>query len=285
MISLAFFFAISIVVAIVFVLWPIRLDKTKVFSTCLDTRSLKNKLIAQEVNLGWIEAQNQNALFADQSISSNLSGAGYDKAQIAKNNFFNGNKLPYLLVAFLPILSVYFYSQWGSYSALNASRIHQHQQLELENILKQYPTAEALIQQMEMIMQNQPNSAKGWFLLGRLYMGHGDYGKAVKAFSKANKLNPNEMNIQQQLAEAYFYHDKQSLNSTAKKLLLDVLAKEPQNLLSHHLLALDAYHKGQYQNAIRLWEEILPTVPAQSSTANMLLQLIAKAQKHQEKQK
>jgi cytochrome c-type biogenesis protein CcmH len=133
---------------------------------------------------------------------------------------------------------------------------------------------EHVIERLKQQLEKNPKSAKGWFLLGKLYMAQQQYTNAVDVFSKANNLKPNDPEIMLDYAQVLFI-----LQKTKQSALLarQVLAQDPQNPRAINLLASDAFREGQYQEAIQQWEKLRSYYPFDSEDAKALESAIERA--------
>ena len=181
-----------------------------------------------------------------------------------------------LLLVALPVLALGLYLHWGSSEQLSLYYQQQHNKQAVDKTLQQLGSPQQVIEQLEMQLQAHPD-AKGWYLLGRLYMSQSLFPQAVEAFAKANQLKPNDTQTLLQYAEAQFLA-QHNLSTQAKALIEKVLAQQPDNAEAANILAIAAYQQGDYQQAIDRWEHLLTRFPAESDDGKKLLEAIARAQ-------
>jgi cytochrome c-type biogenesis protein CcmH/NrfG len=127
-------------------------------------------------------------------------------------------------------------------------------------------------------LSERPDSAQGWYLLGRLYISQAEFTKAVLAFRKANQLTPQQPPIMMAYAESLFLTHGKRLTPLASQLLHQILLKTPNNLEVLNLLAVDAYNKQQFLAAVNYWEQLVYFLDPASKDAKVILQAIATAQ-------
>lgn len=181
------------------------------------------------------------------------------------------------LLLILPTLAIVFYFWWGSSSSLSALYTAQKQAIAAQKFRNAMGTPQQVIEVLKKHLDQDPYSAEGWYLLGRLYLSQQQFDKAVAAFASANDLQPNKPTILFQYAQA-LYFKQQSLKGKPTELLLEVLRLDPKNDLAINLLAVAAFQIGNFQQAIDYWERLLPKYAPQSPDGQALLQAIAKAQ-------
>ena len=131
---------------------------------------------------------------------------------------------------------------------------------------------------MQQHLVNQPDSAQGWYLLGRLYASQQKFQDAANSFAKANALNPHQPDILFNEAEALFALQKPALRPKTLALLIQLHQLAPQRDDATNLLAVVLYQDAQYARAIALWEKLSERYPANTSDGKALLQAIAMAQ-------
>jgi len=172
----------------------------------------------------------------------------------------------YWLVCYTPALHDYLYIQ-----------NHPKQIAQLAAELK---TPHDAILRIQAKLAVKPHDPKGWYLLGRLYVSNGEFIKAEAAFAKANHYRPHQVDILLNYVEAMFYAHHQRLNAKAQGLLQELLALSPHHPVALNFLALDAYQRKHYSEAIHYWEALLPQLQLNSAAAESVLGAIKTARGH-----
>tara|TARA_R110000868_G_scaffold144960_5_gene364566 strand:- start:2242 stop:3093 length:852 start_codon:yes stop_codon:yes gene_type:complete len=178
------------------------------------------------------------------------------------------------LCVLIPIIALVFYFSFGSSSELPTYFHAQQQQQQATQMLKQLKTPQAIIAKMQQAIQQHPNDAKGWYLLGRLYFDSNDMKQAEAAFAKANQLKSDQPDIMLMYAQALYVTQGQKLTTQSRALLSKVIAKQPGNQGVINLMAMDAYQQGHYQQAIDYWQQLLAETSADTPNGKALLQAI-----------
>ncbi len=198
-------------------------------------------------------------------------------------------KFNYLLALFIAliisIVSLLLYMKWGDVNGLNQYYAQQKNEKATKVLLAKLKTPQDVINKLKQRLAEDPDSARGWYLLGRLYFTMGQFHQAVTAFQRAYQLQPSDQNTMMQLAEALYFEQGKSLKGQAQQLLDAVLASHPNNQAAINLVAINAYNLGHYKKAIVNWEQLLNEINPQSADGKVLLDAIAKAQKKLENQK
>ncbi|MGB6976955.1 MAG: c-type cytochrome biogenesis protein CcmI [Gammaproteobacteria bacterium] len=183
-----------------------------------------------------------------------------------------------LLITF-PLIAGLWYWQSGDSRGVAQWRIVQQQAALVKAEIAQLGSPEQIAAALRTHLQQDPQSAKGWYLLGSLYIALQHYPQAVAALERANQLQPNDPAILVKYAEALFFSHN-TLNTQAQSLLNRALQITPPNVNALNLLATGAYQAGNYATAIHYWEQLLQQFPADSSDGKALLAMIAEAQKN-----
>jgi len=136
---------------------------------------------------------------------------------------------------------------------------------------------QGVVAKLKQRLQSQPNDAKGWYYLGRIYFSQNNFSAAASAFNRANQLQPDDESLLVQLAESSYLSHDTKLQQEAKTELQKALKLNPQDPAALNLSALMLYHENKYQAAINIWQNLLAIAPEGSDTANALQAAIAQA--------
>lgn len=189
-----------------------------------------------------------------------------------------------LIIVALPIVALLFYLQLGSSSNLSKFYLAQNQAKAAAKMRASLGSPEQILAALKQHLAQDPNSARGWFLLGRLYASLNQLNDAEQAFAHAYQLSPQDTDVMFQYAQT-LYLLNHNLDGTANQLLTKILQQDPHYVLAINLRAVAAFQAEQYQQAIVYWEQLLPEYPANSADGQALLDMIGKAQTALAKQK
>jgi cytochrome c-type biogenesis protein CcmH/NrfG len=115
-----------------------------------------------------------------------------------------------------------------------------------------------------------------WILEGQLALAHQDYPEAKRAYGEAYKYAPYDADIAVSYAQAWYLAEGQ-VNPDLDKFLQELEEKYPEQTGLQNLLAVIAYNKQDYKQAIRYWQQLLPQYAADSVEAQVLDQAIKDA--------
>lgn len=188
----------------------------------------------------------------------------------------------FLLFVF-PVLALILYHYSGSSRQLEDYTKLQNQAQAVIRFKQQYNTPVQLIALLTEHLQQDPHSARGWYLLGKLYLNQQQFTEASDAFAKAYALEPNNPEVLFQYAQT-LYLVQHSLRGKPNLLLQQLLKIRPQDPLAINLLAVGAFQDGRYQQAIDYWQQLLLHVPLESTDGQALVKAIATAQQAMQKQ-
>lgn len=182
------------------------------------------------------------------------------------------------LASVLFSLSGIAYWHWGSWQALLQHHQQSVQQKRIRDVLASVKGPQEIVDRLTQHLKQHPNSAKGWFLLGRLYASQNQWQPAEAAFFKAHQLKPDDEQITVNYVQSRLVENQQKFDEKSRVLLTSVLEKNPNQPDALALLAMDDYANKRYQQAIHRWERLLKLAPAGSEEAQAIRKAIAKAQ-------
>lgn len=193
--------------------------------------------------------------------------------QHTRPSFLNAWRLLVSLLLIGVPLGIYEQTRWPAWKAWQQQRAAQ--------AIDVHPLGDVqtVISRMQMILAQHPQSAQGWFLLGRLYESQGQVEKALAAFKKAYTLEGTKMDYLMAYAEAFSAAHRGLLDAALRVLLTQAQqAPDAFALVRLHLLALDAYTRRDFKTAIQKWEQSVALTSPQSPERDIILRWLGKAQ-------
>jgi len=183
------------------------------------------------------------------------------------------------LLIFLPLFALSFYWLWGAAPQIEAWAAQQQQIVHAQELMAQFKSPKEVIEALKTRLKADPQSAKGWYLLGKLYLDQQNYAEASQAFARANELHPNKPEVMVALAQTLFFENNRLLDPKSTALLNEVLTLDPKNKDALNLLAIGAYNAGDYPTATRYWQELLPLLTEGSEEQNLVIEMLSQVKK------
>ncbi len=170
------------------------------------------------------------------------------------------------------------YWRWGAWFDLKNHLYQQAKQQQIQDMLQSVRSPQELVDKLKARLQQQPDSARGWYLLGRLYASQDQWPAAHDAYGKAYQLKADEPTTVN-YAQSLWQINHQQFNDEIRALLHTALQKNAHQPDALAMLAMDAFIGHAYQQAIDYWQQLLKIAPPQSEEAHAIRKAIARAQR------
>lgn len=168
-----------------------------------------------------------------------------------------GKALPLLAALAVPLLGAGLYWHWGAIGDVEQTRELARQPAQ------QAQSIEELTANLEARVKAEPDSAQGWYFLGRTYMAQQRVQDASKAFERAVSLAGREPELLGQWAQALYFAGDKRWTAQIQGLTDEALKADPQELTSLGLLGIAAFEAGRFAEAIDFWERLVAVLPEQ----------------------
>ncbi len=112
------------------------------------------------------------------------------------------------------------------------------------------PEVETMIAGLEKKLQDNPQDARGWHLLGQAYYHVGRYPDAVKAYSRAVALDPKDAEAWSALGEVQVLTGPGRITPEMHKSFETALKLDPKDFRSRYFLAIEKNESGNHQQAL-----------------------------------
>lgn len=189
------------------------------------------------------------------------------------------SKVTWLLVTpIILLLVISAYLLWGGFAQWQAHQYSLATKEQAKQMLRSIKTPDELIAKLKAKLNETPQSAKGWYLLGRLYSNQNDFAQATEAFATAHKLLPNNEQYTVNYIHGLWTMNNQQFNEPIIIQLKNLLRSNPNQPDALAMLAMHAFMSHDYEGAINYWQRLLKLASPQSEEALAIHKAIAKAQ-------
>lgn len=179
-----------------------------------------------------------------------------------------------VLACGFPVLTGWLYAHWGAHAEWQQYGVLQKEEEQTKKILATLKSPEQVVERLKAHLTQFPNSAQGWYLLGRLQFHLGHYPQSMIAFTKAHDLESNNIEYITAMAQALFF-TQHHLSAHMVQLLQDILQRAPNEETTLHLLAMNAYRSGQYWQAIHYGERLVPLLPLEGRERREMVDMVS----------
>lgn len=184
--------------------------------------------------------------------------------------------LALVMLLAVPLLAGVFYYGVVAPSALGHWwTLRQEMGPAIDRLLQGQPLSEAetaghtlpdFIRLLQDRLQRNPDDAEGWFMLGISYMQLNMAEPAQTALEHAWRLAPDQPRNALALAQVRVFGNEGRLDETSRRLLDNVLAREPGHEGALALLGFSAYRSGDFATAVAALEGLAKNRTARGAT-------------------
>jgi cytochrome c-type biogenesis protein CcmH len=294
MMSLWFGILILLLLAVVFVVWPVWRYKNSASSPALDQAEIQARL-DENVRIyreHLVELENS---FASQAIDEaqftqlklelerNLLA---DEASLIglqkKSSQYLGVKIVLGFCVLLLMGGIFFYKHRGSSAdvyiqTLQQEKLQHDYQDMLQNRDPNPARAQQLITEFEERLKAKPDNIQYLFLLARTQMEVGNFAEAAKAYQRVLTLDSQSPMIMAELAQAIFLRDGNKITPPVVDLAKGAVTLDAKNTMALGLLGIDAFNRKDYPAAIKYWQKTVDISGAESQGGRALTAGIEKA--------
>ncbi|MEV1905386.1 c-type cytochrome biogenesis protein CcmI [Pseudomonas aeruginosa] len=162
-----------------------------------------------------------------------------------------GRAVPLVAALLVPLVALGLYLHWGA-----------SDKVELAREFAQAPhSMEEMTARLERAVQAQPDSAQGWYFLGRTYMTQERGADAARAFERAAELSGRQPEVLGQWAQALYFSGGKKMTAQIKALADEALKGDPAEVTTLGLLGIAAFEEQRYTDAIGFWERLVSVLP------------------------
>lgn len=189
-------------------------------------------------------------------ISRRLLGAAdeADRAVVASRSGLGRLTLTFIAFA-LPLFTLVIYLSIGSPSLPD-----QPYAARLSQPLEELPV-EGLIARLEQRLKDEPDDARGWRLIGPVYLQMGRYADAINAFGRIMQIEGRDADALAGLAEALTLSGDGMVPPPALQAFEAALSVDPTHPRARFYVALSKAQSGRFAEALTEWQALLVDAP------------------------
>ncbi len=180
-------------------------------------------------------------------------------------------------IVFIPMLTILVYTRLGSPEAFDPSLARASEQTSVAG-LPMSDRINAMVARLASRLEENPDDAEGWMMLGRSYIVLQRFSDARAALEKAAALKKDDPQLLADLADALAMTSQESLAGRPSELIAEALRLDPDNQKALWLAGTAAYERADYAQALRYWRKLYKKLPPGSETAKTMQANIAEAE-------
>ena len=208
-----------------------------------------------------------------QRLERDLAGdLGQSDTQLRDDS---GRWIIWPIAALVPLLAGVVYLNVGTPDAIDPANRKPVAQSVAQT--QATPDMREVVVRIKERLEQEPDDATGWFMLGRAHMTLGEFPEAVVAIKRSYELTGENPEIMVRLADAIAMSQGGSMAGEPEPLLIKALAMQPDNLQGLWLLGIAQNERADYGAAIVTWEKLLPLIEGDQRSTQEINQLIAGA--------
>jgi cytochrome c-type biogenesis protein CcmH len=139
----------------------------------------------------------------------------------------------------------------------------------------QMPSVDEMLVALKKRLQQKPDDAQGWFLLGRTYMAMEQYPQAAEAYEALLKLTGDEPTVLLSLAEAATFANEGDMAGRPAEMIRKALKMSPDNQSALWMAGLLESQQENYSQAIAHWEKLETLVQDDSEVLKRVRAMIS----------
>ncbi|MDG9782188.1 c-type cytochrome biogenesis protein CcmI [Metapseudomonas otitidis] len=241
-----------LLVALAFLLIPVLRGRK---AQAEEDRTALNVALYQE-RLAELQAQHEAGTLTEAQLEAGRAEAARElladtEGAAADRSARLGRALPLLAALLVPALGLGLYAHWGSSDKVQLAR----------EMREQPRTIEEMTARLEKAVQAQPDSAEGWYFLGRTYMAQERSVDAAKAYERAVQIAGRQPELLGQWAQALYFASQKRFTPEVQALTEDALKADPNEVTSLGLLGIAGFEEGRFKDAIGYWERLIAVLP------------------------
>lgn len=267
---------VFILFALVFVLYPVFFHRPR---ARIETDLRNQNLLAYRSRLKELEREHESGILDDESfeqLKEELAGAMLDDVpeNQAPEKRVPGRRSAIVVVllalVLLPVGTYLGYERWGSMDQVEQFIAMQEMESSGGN---QAARMAELAEQLRSRLEQNPDNAEGWAMLGQTYMRIERYQSADEAYQRLASVVEGNAEAQATAlglaAQARFFASQGQMTPEVREVVKAAQALNPDEVNSLGLEGIYAFGQENYREAIDSWERILEVAPDHPQAASI----------------
>jgi cytochrome c-type biogenesis protein CcmH len=175
----------------------------------------------------------------------------------------------------LPLLSFGLYFQFGEYRVIEDPTLAQVPVQQQIGQSHANLSIEEMVDLIRQRLQNNPDDARGWFILGRTLMAQQDYTQAVTAYQRTYDLVGEDPTVMFSLADALTMQRKGVMAGEPEQLVLRALEISPLDTTGLWLAGIAAEQRQEFKQAHAYLTRLLPLLGSDPKSSEEVRRLIS----------
>jgi len=185
-----------------------------------------------------------------------------------------GKWMALVVMLAIPCASIALYLTFGEYRVIENPQLTEAAPERQNNVAPQM-TLEEMVAAIDNRIQENPQDAEAWFMLGRTQMSKRQFDEAANAFRRSNELMADEPGILFALADALAMQNNGSLQGEPEALIQRGLQLAPRFPNGLWLAGMAAEQRGDFKAAHEYWSLLLPMIGDNPESENEVRELLA----------
>jgi cytochrome c-type biogenesis protein CcmH len=265
---------------------PVLLRRRQVQS---QDRDRQNIAIARE-HLAEIEAERKRGMLSDeefeqarqeleQALLTDLERSEEEIAPLdSSGEGVYGRSALGVLALVLPVAALSLYFLLGSPQLLDADAARRLAEAERAGQNGEAPSIEEMVATLRQRLEENPEDAEGWYMLGRSYMVLQRYAQAAEAYEQVHKRVGDHPNVMLALADALTMANGGVLAGRPAELIQKSVELDPDNNTALWLAGMVEEEAGNFEQALRYWRKLEPRLQGDAESQAQLRRLISRAE-------
>ena len=233
-------------------------------------------------------AREKKQLLEAQLAEGEIDQAGFDAAYVdlqgalalelgrneGQGEAVRGKWMAVVVMLAIPCASISLYLSFGEYLVIDNPQLTEAAP-DRQNSSAPQMTPDEMVAAIEKRLQDNPQDAEAWFMLGRTQMSKQQFDEAANAFRRSNELMADEPGILFALADALAMQNNGALKGEPEALIQRGLELAPRFPNGLWLAGMAAEQRGDFKAAHEYWSLLLPMIGDNPESENEVRELLA----------